>query len=165
MPRAPSPRLEAPDLLGALLLRGKRAEGPGGRSAQAGAARGCGSIRRASGPLSREPDPRTGPAFCWRPLAGPGGPAPLRMNPGDTWGHHVPPPGPLNSFTPKGRRWRRRRGTGRTRDARGAEARGGLAGSGRADGRLSCQGPGLATQTASFLYGNEEFRLMELNHL
>lgn len=40
-----------------------------------------------------------------------------------------------------------------------------LAGSGRADGRLSCQGPRLAVQTASFLYGNEEFRLMELNHL
>lgn len=47
----------------------------------------------------------------------------------------------------------------------GAEARSGLAGSGWADGRLSCQGPGLAVQTASFLYGNEEFRLMELNHL
>lgn len=48
---------------------------------------------------------------------------------------------------------------------RGTEARSGLAGSGRADGRLSCQGPRLAMQTASFLYGNEEFRLMELNHL
>lgn len=48
---------------------------------------------------------------------------------------------------------------------RGAEARSGLAGSGWADGRLSCQGPRLAVQTASFLYGNEEFRLMELNHL
>lgn len=45
------------------------------------------------------------------------------------------------------------------------EAKSGLAGSGWADGRLSCQGPRLALQTASFLYGNEEFRLMELNHL
>lgn len=45
------------------------------------------------------------------------------------------------------------------------EARSGLTGSRRADGRLSCQGPRLAMQTASFLYGNEEFRLMELNHL
>lgn len=46
------------------------------------------------------------------------------------------------------------------------EARvGWLAGSGWADWCLSCQGPRLALQTASFLYGNEEFRLMELNHL
>lgn len=56
-------------------------------------------------------------------------------------------------------------GNVRTRGSHGTEARSGLAGSGRADGRLSCQGPRLAMQTASFLYGNEEFRLMELNHL
>lgn len=56
-------------------------------------------------------------------------------------------------------------GNAQTTASQGAQARSGLAGSGRADGRLSCQGPRLATQTASFLYGNEEFRLMELNHL
>lgn len=71
----------------------------------------------------------------------------------------------LNSFQPKEQRWRRMKGNARARDSHGAEARSGLAGSERADGRLSCQGPRLAMQTASFLYGNEEFRLMELNHL
>lgn len=69
------------------------------------------------------------------------------------------------TFQPKEQGQKIMRGNTRTRDSHGAEARSGLAGSGRADGRLSCRVPRLAMQTASFLYGNEEFRLMELNHL
>ena len=132
-------------------LRGDEAEGPGELCAP-----GLGSrAGLCQGPLSREAGPQKRP--CLRPDP---------QSPRASWGAlgaEWTPPGPR--LLQHKEQWWRERGNGQARDRRGAEARSGLAGSGRADGRLSCQGPRLAVQTASFLYGNEEFRLMELNHL
>lgn len=57
-------------------------------------------------------------------------------------------------------------GRGMHRPETATERRPGAGGLARAGRRASVlPGAGLAMQTASFLYGNEEFRLMELNHL
>lgn len=144
------------------LLRRVEAQGPRKLSAPVWAARRLSSVRGATRQRSRIPGsaiPLAWNSQPWRPaqLRGP------HMNQGELGAEYTPPGPQLLQL--KEERWRKMRGNAQARDSHGAEARSGPAGSGRADGRLSCQGPRLAMQTASFLYGNEEFRLMELNHL
>lgn len=153
---------------GLLPARSSASEGHGAEGQQDGVP-GCGQPGHValSGepqcPSAGMPDPGPGPASHWKP------PPALAAQPHSAdpaWimgrlGGTEQPPGP-QLLHPTGQQWRRMRGTG---GQRCQERAGRLAASGRAAGRLSCQGPGLALPAAPFLYGNEEFRLMELNHL